>query len=95
MMSGNVSKKNQVSPEWGVKGKSKHALYLGETAMSVHITDTHQSAGYVVSEHGAQTSPAVLRESQPRLAKKTEGERQGWDVLTDGTLCVACWWLNP
>lgn len=40
MMTGNISKRNQVGPEWGVKGKSKHVLYLGETATSVLITDT-------------------------------------------------------
>lgn len=29
------------------------------------------------------------------LAKKTKHELQGCDVLTDGSLCVACRWLKP
>lgn len=85
MMMGNISKRNQRSPEWGAKANpNKQCRLVSGRHCHVCLHHRHQIVqGICLPNPRAKTSPVILHESQSHYQKKTECECQSSDALTD------------
>lgn len=87
MFVGNISKKNQKSPEWGVKANpNKQCWLLSGRYCRVSLHHTHQKSPQDMSpEPQSQTSPVILHESQARYQRKLNASakaRMRWQMRT-------------
>lgn len=69
---GNVSKRNQPSPKWGVKpNPNKQCWLVSGRYCHVCLHHRHQLVhGICLPDPGAKTSPVILRESQSHYQRK-------------------------
>lgn len=72
MMTGNVSKRNQLSPEWGVKANpNKQCWLVSGRYCPVCLHHRHQIVDRIcLPNPGAKTSPVILHESQSHYQRK-------------------------
>lgn len=72
MMVGNISKRNQLSPEWGVKSKSKQkCLRVSWRYCHACLHHRHQIVHAIrPSNPRAKTSPVILHELQSHYQRK-------------------------
>lgn len=72
MMTGNISNRNQLSPEWGVKANPNKQWWLvSGRYCRVCLHHRHQIVHRIcLPNPGAKTSPVILHESQSRYQRK-------------------------